>query len=149
MGRGRLSCEVSNAPQKVWYTHSNYLSERANISEEAFQDAVATFAADLKLNSGKISFASEAISLKDMVDTVRHARSRFQSSKGTKARKWLNRFSGCVVYYSTIFDVLVQQHPEYVSLAWGAMKFLFVVRCVQHRYNPEPSYSWITVCGQP
>jgi len=25
-------------------------------------------------------------------------------------------------------DVLVQHHPEYVSLAWGAMKFIFGVR---------------------
>jgi hypothetical protein len=25
-------------------------------------------------------------------------------------------------------DVLVEHHPEYVSLTWDAMKFLFVVR---------------------
>lgn len=26
-----------------------------------------------------------------------------------------------------IFDVYAQHHPEYVSLAWGTMKFLFIV----------------------
>jgi len=26
-----------------------------------------------------------------------------------------------------VFDVFVQHYPEYVSLAWGAFKFLFVV----------------------
>lgn len=26
-----------------------------------------------------------------------------------------------------IFDVFAQHHPEYVSLAWGTMKFLFIV----------------------
>jgi hypothetical protein len=30
------------------------------------------------------------------------------------------------MYYANIFDVLAQHHPEYVALAWGAMKFLFV-----------------------
>ncbi|KAF2267733.1 hypothetical protein CC78DRAFT_456466 [Lojkania enalia] len=30
------------------------------------------------------------------------------------------------MHYSTIFDVIAQHHPEYVALAWGAMKFLFV-----------------------
>lgn len=29
-------------------------------------------------------------------------------------------------------DVLVQQSPEYVSLAWGAMKFLFTVSIGGH-----------------
>jgi len=31
------------------------------------------------------------------------------------------------MYYGNIFDVLAQHHPEYVALAWGAMKFLLVV----------------------
>lgn len=29
-------------------------------------------------------------------------------------------------------DVLVQHHPEYVALAWGAMKLLFVVSLPDH-----------------
>jgi hypothetical protein len=49
----------------------------------------------------------------------------------------LSKFSSRICYYGQIFDVLVQHHPEYVSLAWGAMKFLFVVGttsdCVQTR----------------
>ena len=32
-----------------------------------------------------------------------------------------------VQYYGNVMDVLVQHHPEYVSLAWGTMKFFFVV----------------------
>jgi hypothetical protein len=44
-----------------------------------------------------------------------------------KAGKWLQIFAGKVVYYGTVLDVLVQQYPQYVSLAWGAMKFLFMV----------------------
>lgn len=32
-----------------------------------------------------------------------------------------------LLYYGNIMDVLVQHHPEYVSLVWGAMKFIFGV----------------------
>ena len=30
-------------------------------------------------------------------------------------------------HYGKVMDVLVQQHPEYVALAWGAMKLVFGV----------------------
>jgi hypothetical protein len=36
--------------------------------------------------------------------------------------------SATISHYGAIMDVLVQHHPEYVSLAWGAFKFLFLVR---------------------
>ena len=45
----------------------------------------------------------------------------------SKISKWLSKFSNRVIFYGNILDVVVQQHPEYVSLAWGTMKFLFVV----------------------
>ncbi|KUJ08922.1 uncharacterized protein LY89DRAFT_657937, partial [Mollisia scopiformis] len=51
---------------------------------------------------------------------------RYERQPTCKARKWLEVFSGKVVYYGTVMDVLVQQYPQYVSLAWGAMKFLFM-----------------------
>ncbi|RPA98719.1 hypothetical protein L873DRAFT_1686296 [Choiromyces venosus 120613-1] len=44
-----------------------------------------------------------------------------------KPRKWLGHFADRVTYYGNIMDVLVQHHPEYASLAWGAMKLLFVL----------------------
>jgi hypothetical protein len=47
----------------------------------------------------------------------------------SKARKWLGIFSSKIMFYASILDVLVQHHPEYVSLAWGAMRFLFAVSC--------------------
>ncbi|KAM0247217.1 hypothetical protein ACHAQJ_009949 [Trichoderma viride] len=31
-----------------------------------------------------------------------------------------------MMHYSNVFDMFLQQHPEYTSLAWGAMKFLFM-----------------------
>jgi len=32
------------------------------------------------------------------------------------------------MYYAQIMDVMSQHHPEYVSLVWGLLKFIFVVR---------------------
>ena len=44
-----------------------------------------------------------------------------------KVGKWLSKLSTRVNFYGNIMDVLVQHHPEYVALAWGGMKCLFVV----------------------
>jgi hypothetical protein len=49
------------------------------------------------------------------------------SSPQSKARKWLSSCSTRVMYYGAIMDTLSQFHPEYVALAWGALKFLFIV----------------------
>jgi len=68
-------------------------------------------------------------------DAVSNARQAYESRSSSgkafkKARMWLTSLSGRIVYYGNILDVLVQHHPEYVSLAWGAFKFLFVVSLV-------------------
>lgn len=45
----------------------------------------------------------------------------------SKANNIWSVASRLMVHYSNVLDVLVQHHPEYVSLAWGALKFVFVV----------------------
>ena len=42
-----------------------------------------------------------------------------------------------LLYYSNVFDVLAQHHPEYVALAWGTLKFLFIVCAVTLRFPPR------------
>jgi hypothetical protein len=32
------------------------------------------------------------------------------------------------MYYGQVLDMLAQHHPEYVSLAWGTLKFILMVR---------------------
>lgn len=56
---------------------------------------------------------------KDLYDT------KHQSSK---VGRYVVEFSKRLCYYGNIMDVLVQHHPEYVALAWGAMKIAFTVR---------------------
>lgn len=69
----------------------------------------------------------EKQSMGDVLQAIKNAKARYESRPISKARRWLAIFSPKVVYYGVVLDVLVQQHPEYVSLVWGAMKFLFGV----------------------
>ncbi|KAL9046325.1 MAG: hypothetical protein Q9214_000813 [Letrouitia sp. 1 TL-2023] len=48
------------------------------------------------------------------------------NKSAAKARHWLTGLSEKLLFYGNIFDVMAQHHPEYVSLAWGTFKFLFI-----------------------
>jgi hypothetical protein len=48
-------------------------------------------------------------------------------STQSKARKWLTMLSARIMFYSKVLDALANYNPEYVALAWGAMKFLLTV----------------------
>jgi hypothetical protein len=71
-----------------------------------------------------------------LISAVEISRKKYESRKQSKARKWLSRLSSRVVLYGNVLDVLVQHHPEYVSLAWGTFKLVFQVcnpvRCGIH-----------------
>lgn len=73
--------------------------------------------------------------MSDVLKVVNDAASMYELRKSNgnnlkvKASKILNMVATRVTYYGNVFDVLAQHHPEYVALAWGAMKFLFVVSC--------------------
>jgi hypothetical protein len=64
----------------------------------------------------------------DVEQAVISAKQKYEKkSPKSRARKWLSSCSSRLMYYSVIMDTLSQHHPEYVSLAWGAIKFLFIV----------------------
>jgi hypothetical protein len=79
---------------------------------------------------------TKVLTMNDVQNEVTKSSQKYRSSRSkTKAHKWLVRFSERVSYYGFVLDVLVQQSPEYVSLAWGAMKFLFSVRVQYNFYS--------------
>ncbi|XTI82906.1 hypothetical protein V2W45_1464303 [Cenococcum geophilum] len=59
-------------------------------------------------------------------EVIDNAKARYEEGKRSKARKWLALLSTRVLLYGRVLDVLAQQHPEYVSLVWGAIKFFFI-----------------------
>lgn len=92
-----------------------------------YQRAIDRFAHDGTRDERKIAFAQQSTSLRDVESVVSCAKKEYQTKRNSKPYKWLGRVSTRLVYYGNIFDVLAQHHPEYVALAWGAMKLLFVV----------------------
>lgn len=72
--------------------------------------------------------------LGDVLNLVLNVKKRYDDAASqSRIREGLNAFSQRLLYYGSIMDVLVQHHPEYVSLAWGAMKFIFGVSLYARR----------------
>ncbi|KAL2281690.1 hypothetical protein FJTKL_11374 [Diaporthe vaccinii] len=66
-------------------------------------------------------------SLQDVQRAVKDCTARYEARKpDSKALKWLRRLSEKIVFYEGVFDVIIQQHPETLSLIWGGMKFFFL-----------------------
>lgn len=88
-------------------------------------------------NARKLVEANEAIEItanqdvygiEDVQEVIVTAQEKYRARRrGSKVRERLATVSSRVLYYGHVLDVLSQHHPEYVSLAWGTMKFLFVV----------------------
>ncbi|KAI0475740.1 hypothetical protein GGR56DRAFT_433412 [Xylariaceae sp. FL0804] len=96
-------------------------------AHEAFIVAAAKFSTTLTSDPRKVKLVSKASEISDLQRIVTEAQLKHEArNEGNTARKWLGKFSKRVTHYGTILDVLVSHHPQYVALAWGAMKFLFV-----------------------
>ena len=100
-------------------------------AQAAFQEGLEIFKKCLTHDVEKRSHADQlhTCKLEELVSSVVAAQTHYQGKRGNnKIRKCIVAFSRRVCYYGDIMDILVQHHPEYVSLAWGAIKFLFGVR---------------------
>lgn len=136
----RLPCLVhahrvrSQSPFDMSITLTYCRSIALTSAEDAFQEAQRMFLQEdtkdfrNKERLGKI----KATTLDDVVQSVQLAVHRYSQDRShSKIRRHLECLSERVHYYGTIMDVFVQQHPEYVCLAWGTMKLLVGVRSLQ------------------
>lgn len=97
------------------------------VDEEAFSRAIQKLKealADGKVDDVVFTDNTDMKTIMSVVDTNLK---KYNSRKQSKAWKWLRRLSQRVVVYGKVLDVLVQHHPEYVTLAWGTFKLLFMV----------------------
>lgn len=63
----------------------------------------------------------------DVYAIVQQAQREYEAkTDNKKVLKWLSRFSGNIMYYSGVLDMLSQHHPEYVALVWGSMKLVLM-----------------------
>lgn len=97
-------------------------------AQEVFQRTAQLVNEKVKNGSSEKRLLKEHYSIQDVQDVVLEAKRMYETrSEQSKVRKWLSSFSSRFMYYSEVMDMLAQHHPEYVSLAWGTVKCLFVL----------------------
>lgn len=99
-------------------------SSADDIAREAYDDAVTYFEQELTHDSNKHAWIRAQTNVQDVLDTVQKARALYTLNNATKARRHVVALSSRIHYYGGVFDALAQHHPEYVALAWGAIKFV-------------------------
>ncbi|KAI1379320.1 hypothetical protein F4677DRAFT_408614 [Hypoxylon crocopeplum] len=109
-----------------WFGGDSPVDRIDFIAQDAFEQAKTCISAELSEKDHAELFSNRYFSAQDFTTTLLEARSKYESQRNSKAYKWLEKLSSRVAYYGVVLDVLVQHHPEYVSLAWGAFKFLFL-----------------------
>ncbi|KAJ4983226.1 nacht domain protein [Stagonosporopsis vannaccii] len=112
--------------QSQWYL-SSLSSPLPSSAEQAYKEAIATFKLDPR-KQGKLDSIKRLNSVAELETILNGIKVQYERRHdNNKIGRWLSRLSSRICHYGRIFDVLVQHHPEYVSLAWGAMKLLFVL----------------------
>jgi len=117
----------------VYQYHRPIANKRSPFSaaQEAYQKATDLFNTTLTKDERKRTWLDTKPTMQDVLAAVEVAKTEYDTRKrkgSGKVEEYLSAFSKRLVYYGAIMDTLSQHHPEYVSLAWGAMKFVFVVR---------------------
>lgn len=107
-----------------------HFRETIEAAQIAFDDGVKAFQ-EMTQDSGKKILAGDILvsyTMQDVLDVVQKAKTHYHHHRSqSKLREYLSAFSHRVMHYGSVLDVLVQHHPEYTSLAWGAMKIVFGV----------------------
>lgn len=109
-----------------WYLGDS--NERwTDVAKDAYDAAVKILESELAFNERHTIWLRNQTSMKDVHEALSAAIREYDARpKDSKIRTWLASCSSRVMYYGAIFDTFSQHHPEYVSLVWGAMKFLFI-----------------------
>ncbi|KAI1844019.1 hypothetical protein JX266_009885 [Neoarthrinium moseri] len=108
-----------------WYTGRS--NEGSDPAKQAYEDAVKILKNELSITELSLVGLSGHNFIRDVQQALLQAMKGYEAkSKETKLCRWLMRCSAGIMYYAGVFDTLSQHYPEYVSLAWGAFKFLFI-----------------------
>ncbi|KAK6863621.1 hypothetical protein PG995_000149 [Apiospora arundinis] len=93
---------------------------------EAFRDAQFRFGKELSHDDRKIDLVGSKKCCQEVHSLAMVAMDEYSTSRvDSKCKRRLHAFAQRVTFYGGVLDVFVQHHPEYVALAWGAMKLLF------------------------
>ncbi|KAL8289573.1 hypothetical protein RB597_001272 [Gaeumannomyces tritici] len=96
-------------------------------ARDAFDNAIKVLQSELSNDEYQAIWLHGQASVRDVHTAVAAAMEEYKSkAHDSKVRGWLPNCSSRIMYYGAIFDMFSSHHPEYVSLAWGTMKFLFI-----------------------
>ncbi|KAJ3540138.1 hypothetical protein NM208_g5191 [Fusarium decemcellulare] len=116
---------------RAWHAAQNDTHQATNyafqVVDQAFREGRDRFSSDLTKDAEKVKIATNAINIQDIQALACNSLAKYSDEQRfSDARKWLHRIVSRVHHYSNIMDVMVQHHPEYVALVWGAMKLVLV-----------------------
>lgn len=75
----------------------------------------------------ELAWLGTLTSVEDIHKTLKESQDKAQREGKSTIRLWFEKLSSVVMYYSGALDTLAQQHPEYLSLVWGMLKFILMV----------------------
>ena len=110
-------------------------------AREAYNQAIKLFSEKLTSDECGRVWLSEKVDIHQVQEAVLDAKKAYDArSQSCRARKWLSKLSSRILFYSSVLDVMAQHHPEYVALAWGAIKFFLIVSLGGELLQWSPSY---------
>jgi hypothetical protein len=120
---------VSNGQNIVKGLPYSNNDRKRDVAAEAFCKAIEDLKKELSIADETTAWADTHAGVHTILETVHRAKKKYHdaSKDHSGTRAWLEKFSGRVMYYGKVFDALAQHHPEYVALAWGAVKFVLMV----------------------
>jgi hypothetical protein len=119
-------------------------------AEEAYDKAKKFCIDSFSEDECKQIWLRDKIDVEQVQKAVLAAKEKYEAkSAQSKARKWLTKLFARIMFYSKVLDALANYNPEYVALAWGAMKFLLTVRCDCWISSLRRVLNSITGCYQP
>jgi len=83
------------------------------------------------------------MSFGEVLAETQEVEARYNAAAGTAKKsiyRCMSKISSWIMHYSQILDTLSQHHPEYLSLAWGAMKFVLLVSQTGSLWTPSSKF---------
>lgn len=132
-GVDKYGSQTPNCEALTFRVLKLYCTGRPDLVHDAFNDALSAFSEEFSGEQKSSSWILDCKygNIEEVLAAVADARGYYERHQGESVtRTALVNFTEKIHHYSGIMDVMVQHHPEYASLAWGAMKVLFVVSLI-------------------
>ncbi|KAK1759720.1 hypothetical protein QBC47DRAFT_114843 [Echria macrotheca] len=110
---------------RAWYLAD---AGKHDVAEEAYREAVEYLKREFKHKTKTIAWIENRQSLEEIRDEAEQVEANYAAASAPKKTvlHFMRKISAWIMLYGQVLDTLAQHHPEYVSLAWGAAKFLLM-----------------------